>query len=327
MLEILEKRHVADHLLASALLDLATLRDVLGNHLGLAEYAAAEPLYRRALAIEEEHPDSRIPIIARCLFGLANAFVNMRDYAAAETVIRRALALDQLSLKSATGLSEDNIEWLKETLVQCVEAIAELNRANSLDDVAVLFAGDPLYDFYAAEAQFRRALEIRETWLGPHHLDVAGSLYDVAQMFEAMEDANSAEPLFWRALAIKEKHFGPDHLEVAEALCLLADLLGRQLQNTQLHEYAAAESLYRRALAIIEKELGPEHPHVAWELSRLADVLKNQAKSAAAEPLCRRALEIAEKYFEPEDWTRSQRYYPGFVVHLKARLARISGGG
>ena len=58
-----------------------------------------------------------------------------------------------------------------------------------------------------------RALEINEKRLGPEQPDVARSVVDLAELYQAEGKYAEAEPLYRRALAINEKVFGPDHLE------------------------------------------------------------------------------------------------------------------
>jgi tetratricopeptide (TPR) repeat protein len=203
------------------------LADVLEKQ---AKYAAAEPLYRRALAIAEKHPETNI---------------------------------DGHDMAWAGGCCM--LAWLKKELVQCVNAQAELLRAKSLDDEALRL--EERGDWDAAETQYRLALEIRETWLGLEHLDVASSLIDMARLlWESKGDLVAAAKLLRRVLAIEEKHHGPDHLDVAYVLLDLAAVLRKQ------GEYAAAEPLYRRLLAINEKLFGPEDPVVVHFKARLAIV-------------------------------------------------------
>ena len=106
-------------------------------------------------------------------------------------------------------------------------------------------------------------LAIEEKVLGPEHPDVAGSLYNLAYLYEFQGNYIEAEPLYRRAVVILENALGPEHPDVAPALNNLAELL--RLQGN----YPDAEPLFRRALAIHENALGPEHPDVAATLNNL----------------------------------------------------------
>ena len=213
--------------------NLAVLYDSMGD------YAKAEPLYRRALAIHEkalgpEHPDT-----ATSLNNLAGLYNSMGDYAKAEPLYRRALAIREKALGPEHPAT-----------------------ATSLNNLAGLYRA--MGDYAKAEPLYRRALAIREKALGPEHPSTATSLNNLAELYKAMGDYAKAEPLYRRALAIREKALGPEHPSTATSLNNLAGLY------RSMGDYAKAEPLYQRALAIREKALGPEHPDTATSLNNLA---------------------------------------------------------
>ena len=81
-----------------------------------------------------------------------------------------------------------------------------------------------------AERMFRRALDVKETALGPHHPDVATTLVNLALLYVAGRRSEEAAPLVERALTIQEKRLGTDHPSHRRMLILLADIyreLGR----------------------------------------------------------------------------------------------------
>jgi tetratricopeptide (TPR) repeat protein len=145
-----------------------------------------------------------------------------------------------------------------------------------------------------AEPLYQRSLAIREKTLGPDHLNVAGSLNNLALLYQVQGAYAKAEPLYQRSLAIREKTLGPDHLNVATSLNNLAGLYRAQ------GAYAKAEPLYQRSLAIREKVLGPDHPNVATSLNNLALLYRAQGAYAKAEPLYQRSLAIWEKALGPD---------------------------
>ena len=248
--------------------DGAVLNNLALSLMGAGDYAAADPLFRRALAIYEKTlgPDHRD--VAAGLDNLASLLQDKGDYAAAEPLYRRALAIDEKTL----GLYHPEV-------------------ATDLNNLALLLKIKG--DYAAAEPLFRRALAIGEKTLGPEHPHVATRLNNLAALLVNKGDYAAAEPLYRRALAIDEKTLGPDHPDVATCLNNLALLLRAK------GDYAAAERLYRRALTIGEKALGPDHPDVATRLNNLALLLHDKGDYAAAEPLLRRALAINEKALGP----------------------------
>ena len=195
-----------------------------------ADYAGAEPLFRRALAMREKALGPDHPDVAISLNNLASLLNAKGDYAGVEPLFRRALAIREKAL----GPDHPDV-------------------ANSLNNLADLLRAKG--DYAGAEPLFRRALAINEKALGPDHPDVATSLNNLAGLLRAKGDYAGAEPLFRRALAINEKALGPDHPDVANSLNNLAGLLRAK------GDYAEAEPLFRRALAIDETALGPDHPN------------------------------------------------------------------
>jgi tetratricopeptide (TPR) repeat protein len=90
----------------------------------------------------------------------------------------------------------------------------------------------------------QRRLAIAEKFFGPNHPNVAQSLNNLAELYQAQGRYADAEPLLNRALAIREKALGPNHPDVAQSLNNLAELYKDQ------GRYADAEPLYKRSLAI-----------------------------------------------------------------------------
>ena len=204
------------------------------NDLGMywqarGQFGAAEPLYRRALAIDERSYGPDHPDVARDLNNLAVLLRATNRLAEADPLYRRALAIGERSY----GPDHPTV------------ARALSNLASLLQDTNRLDEAEPLY---------RRALAIGERSYGPDHPNVATALNNLAGLLLATNRLAEAEPLYRRALAIDERSYGPDHPDVARRLNNLASLL----QDT--NRLAEAEPLYRRALAIGERSHGPGPP-------------------------------------------------------------------
>ena len=152
----------------------------------------AEPLYRRALAIDEASYGPDHPNVAIRLNNLAGLLQDTNRLGEAEPLFRRALAIDEAS----HGPDHPNV------------AIRLNNLAGLLQDTNRLAEAEPLY---------RRALAIDEASYGPDHPDVATGLNNLAGLLQATNRLGEAEPLYRRALAIDEASYGPDHPEVATA--------------------------------------------------------------------------------------------------------------
>jgi tetratricopeptide (TPR) repeat protein len=242
----------------------------LMNQLGLflkakALHREAEPLYRRALAIDEQSFGPDHPNVAIRLNNLAQLLQATNRLADAEPLMRRALAILERSL----GENHPNVASALNNLAQLLQATNRLKEAEPL---------------------MARVVTIFEKSFGENHPNVATALNNLASLLKATNRLKEAEPLMRRALAIDKQSFGPDHPKVAIRLNNLALLL----QDT--NRLKEAEPLMRRALAIDEQSFGPDHPEVATDLNNLARLLQDTNRLKEAEPLMRRAVEITVRF-------------------------------
>jgi tetratricopeptide (TPR) repeat protein len=275
-----------------------------------AAYAQAEPLIRRALAIDETSYGPDHPNAAARLNNLANFLRETNRAKEAEPLIRRALEITERSYGAehpdvairlnvlAVLLYTDGRLAEAEPLYRRALTISEANLGPNHPTVAIRLnnLAQLLQDtnrLAEAEPLKRRALVIDEKSLGPHHPNVATDLNNLATLLYSTKRLADAEPLMRRALEIDEKSYGPDHPLVATDLNNLAQLL------TVTNRLAEAEPLFRRALAIDETTFGPDHPDVARVLNNLGELLQATNRLAEAEPLKRRALVIDEKSLGP----------------------------
>jgi tetratricopeptide (TPR) repeat protein len=272
-----------------------------------AQYAQAEPLYQRALAINEQQLGPEHPDTARSLNNLAALYYTQGKYEQVEPLYQRALAINEQQLGPEhpdTAGSLNNLAALyytqgkyeqAEPFYQRALAINEKqlgpehpDTATCLNNLANLYHAQGKYE--QAEPLLQQALAIMEQQLGPEHPDTARSLNNLANLYHAQGKYEQAEPLYQRALTIREQQLGPEHPDTARSLNDLAELYHAQ------GEYEQAEPLYQRALAINEKQLGPEHPNTATSLNNLAELYLEQA-----EPLYQRALATYEQQLGPEN--------------------------
>ncbi|HET8888232.1 MAG TPA: FxSxx-COOH system tetratricopeptide repeat protein [Candidatus Angelobacter sp.] len=228
-----------------------------------AEYARAEPLYRRALVILEKTLGSDHPNTARNLNDLGVLYYEQKKYDEAEPMYRRALAIEEKMLGPEHP-----------------------NTADSLNNLAVLNYEQGRYD--EAEPLCLRVLTIREKTLGPEHPHTAQSLNNMAQIYRFQGRDKDSEPLHCRALEIREKKLGPMHPDTAESMNNLAGILNRKGNHSE------AEPLYRRALAILESALGNEHPHTTHVRGNLIHFYRDQGRSVEADALGNSAKEKAQ---------------------------------
>jgi tetratricopeptide (TPR) repeat protein len=276
---------------------------VLLDHKG--EFARAEPLKRRALAVNEASLGKDHPEVAIDLNNLAALLQETNRLGEAEPLMHRALAIDEASLGKdhpTVAIRLNNLAQLLQATNRLGEAEPLMRRALAIDEASVgkdhpAVARDLnnlarlLQDtsrLGEAEPLMRRVIDIWEASLGEDHPSVATALNNLASLLQETNRLGAAEPLIRRALAIDEASLGSDHPGVAIDLNNLALLL----QDTNRRE--EAEPLMRRALAIDEASLGKDHPGVAIDLNNLAQLLQATNRLGEAEPLLRRALAIDE---------------------------------
>ncbi|TKJ37788.1 MAG: tetratricopeptide repeat protein [Planctomycetes bacterium B3_Pla] len=273
-----------------------------------ARFDDAEPMYRRALEIDEQALGKDHPKVATRLNNLAELLRVTNRLTEAEPMYRRALVIDERSL----GKDHPNVAIRLNNLAQLLQATNRLDKAEpmmrralvideqafgknrprvaiDLNNLATLLLNTNR--LAEAEPLMRRVVEILENPGGDPLPNYAGALNNLAQLLQDTNRFDEAEPLMRRALEIDEQSFGKDHPDVAIELNNLAQLL--QATN-QLNE---AEPLIRRALEIDEQFFGKDHPNVAIDLNNLATLLTATNRLAKAKPMYRRALEIDEQSF------------------------------
>jgi tetratricopeptide (TPR) repeat protein len=275
------------------------------------QYAAAEELYRQALAGREkalglEHIDT-----LQSASDLATNLAQQGQYAAAEQLHRRALIGREKALGPEHPHTLQSVHGLGETLAQqgqYAEAILLLRRAlTGRERVLGPEHPDTLQSVHgsgktlAQQGQYveailllRRAIRDQEKVLGSGHPDTLQSLNGLGEVLLQQGQYATAKELHLQALEVQEKVLGLNHPNTLKSVNSLAMALAQQGQ------YVAAEELYRRALREQEKALGPSHPDTLESLVGLSGILCSQGQYIAAEQLQRQALKEQEKVLGPE---------------------------
>ncbi len=292
------------------------------------EYATAEAVAKRGLAIQERALGSDHPDVARSLNNLGIVYWQQGRYSEAESVHLRELGIEETALGPGhpeLARSLNNLANVYRDQARFAEAESLYARALAIWETAlgpdhplVAIGLNNLANVYHDQARYAeeeplhmRAVAIREKALGPDDLQIAFSLTNLANLYQLQGRYAEAEPLNLRSLAIRERALGPDHSHVAMSLNILALMCASQ------GRYAEAESHHRRALAIREKAFGPDRPDVAQSLNNLADLYCLQGRYADAEPLLARALSIRERTLGPD--------HPEFAESL-SNLANVYRG-
>jgi TonB family protein len=152
----------------------------------------------------------------------------------------------------------------------------------------------------------KRALELRETALGPDHELTQGALLNLAEIDSALKKYGEALKLFERLLKTHEKKVGLEDADTAVYLEKLAFLAYLQL------DFNKSEAAYKRALTIREKTSGKDNAQFATSLYLLAEFYRFTGKVDKAEPLYEQAAILRGKILgqkHPDYLKAKDRYF------------------
>jgi tetratricopeptide (TPR) repeat protein/tRNA A-37 threonylcarbamoyl transferase component Bud32 len=222
-ISIQEKTLGRDHPdLAKTLANLGVFYAVTGR------FKEAEPMFVRALAIRELHPEAPAEIAAS-LHNLGGVYVDMGELAKAEPLLQRALKIREAILPP------DHPDQ-----VGTVSALATLLRRRG-----------------RLEEALRLDREVLANWekrLGPEHPLVALACFNLGEQYRELGRKAEAEASLRRSVAIREKVFGPASQDLVSPLRDLGLVLRDEGRTRE------ADALIRRALAIAEKTMPPDSP-------------------------------------------------------------------
>ena len=243
------------------------------------------------------------PLVAEAELDRGKAALEAADYKTAEDSLARAyfVGLEQghevVTAEAAAQLvyvigyrrqqPDRGLGWVEhaEALVRRVdpggplEALAAMRIGGVLD-------GKGQND--AAEARYRRALEIHQGLHGGNHPDVASALNNIGNTYLGRGQLAPAGEYYRRAVAMREALFGRSHPEVAGSLNNLS-LVERRKGN---HEEAF--KLLTRAVQIYEAAYG-DHADTSQTLTNVAIELVELGRLEEAETAARDALRMRRK--------------------------------
>jgi eukaryotic-like serine/threonine-protein kinase len=261
-----------------------------------------EPVVRQAEALEH------VPLVAEAKLRRGSLLVDSSRVAEGEQGLQEAYALAlqhehfDVALAAAQRLTSlvgvqrarpaEGLVWGATALPLAERSGNAVERAMSANNLGGVFVTQGEYE--QAELHYRRALEIRETILGPYDPRVGQSANNLGFVLAHQAEYEQAERYYERALSTFEQALGPEHPYVASSLNNLGGVLARR------GEYEQAERHQRRALEIREKALGPEHAHVASSLADLGNLLLAKEEHEQAELHYRRALTVFENALGPD---------------------------
>ena len=223
----------------------------------MGQYAKAEPLYQRSLAIHEDKLGKDHPDVATSLNNLASLYEPWASTPRRSRSTKRSLEIREAKL------GKDHPTWPRaSTTWRPVRGHGPVRQGGA-----------------ALPAQPRdQGSQARQ---GPPRR--GHSLNNLAGLYQAMGQYAKAEPLYQARLEIKEAKLGKDHPDVAT-------------DPQQPGEPVPCHGPVRQGgaalparLEIYEDKLGKDHPDVAATLNNLANLYQAMGQYAKAEPLYQRA--------------------------------------
>lgn len=299
----IEKCDDADLRVGTTLAAVADLKTAQGK------YAAAEPLYRKALAIKERTAGANSTAVAQILNGLANLLLCRGKYIEAEAVLRRAVSILEKSSPDSEDCGKTFIVLARvliqegkysqaQEAINKLKSVADRHPNSSLSSDYLIVAGRlALVNGRTSDAKklLQKAINLKEQSAGANHPDLIEPLNAMASLYAYQARYSDAEPLLYRSLAVSEEGLGRDHPVVADSLEELAVI------GELKHRYPQAESNFKRALEIRENGLGNEHPSVARTLTNMAWLKYAQEDYPQSDSLFRKSQTILEKSIAPGD--------------------------
>lgn len=216
------------------------------------DYAAAEPLLTRGLAIREKLFSGQGHALVPSLNTLAALYDATGDSDRAEALLRRSLAISEHHL----GPSNPEVSV-------------------TLSNLAKLCFKQR--DFAKADRLLLRLLEIKRA-LGKDHPEVATVLGSLAKLRQIVGKHEQGEQLWRQALAIRERCFAPNDLLLATTLENVADCCAPVPGRV-----AEAITLRERAMGIREHATSPNHQAIAAARVKLNE-LRLRARADTALP-------------------------------------------
>jgi tetratricopeptide (TPR) repeat protein len=240
-------------------------------------FAAAGPLYEKALALREKQESPEALALLPLLNNLALLYRETADYGRALRFAERA------------------------------RSIAELHNAAETADGATAFANlgeiqQVQGDLAGARKWLGRALSIRESLLAPSDPRIAETLSDLALTDRAESRFKTAANLYRRALAVLHAASGEVDRKTQLAVLKKSGVVRSNLAQAEAEQghLKEAEHIARQSVADLERAFGPQHPNTAAGYVNLAKILRYRHRFDEAGQALVHAQAIDRQAFAPD---------------------------
>lgn len=275
---------------------------------GKAQYAAAEPLLKRAIKVGEELEGPESSIVVAGMNDLALLYLAQKKLSEAEPFLKHCLELKE----KAIGLGDPDVVTTRENLASLYLAQNRWADAEPLLKLNLQIketGGKPeLIARTRNDAVQVSGIRNQRIPSGPESPEVTATRDNLAAVYRAQGKLAEAEPLMRRNLEVRENTFGPEHPKVCIAVGGLAALYRDQGKLLE------AEECFRRSLQIKRKMLAPVNRGIASDLWGLAEVKFSQEHFSEAETFAGEALGIEQQLLMADNPT---------LARFKRIVARI----
>jgi CHAT domain-containing protein/tetratricopeptide (TPR) repeat protein len=270
--------------------------------IGMADYASAEPLLRRALQIDKNTVGEGSDYYSETLSNLGMLKFNDGKYAEAEPLLRRTLEIrqqlhpdDDLSVaESLTNLAalyqvidDAKAEKLFERALRIRRRLGKpMDVARALNNLALYYRVNGRYR--EAERLYQEALGIYRSRAEEDPISLTVGLNNLAGLYFARGDYKSAEPLVQQVVTIR-RSLGEEAWAFGSSLNNLAAIYHRT------GRYEAAERHYKEAIAAWRRIVGDHHPRLRTALSNLSGLYVAMKRPNAALELMREVIGIGDR--------------------------------
>ncbi len=309
-----------------AYLSATTMKDQGQRLYDQGKYAAAQPVFEKALEIRRRLLTDDHPETASSYDDVGESLKGQGKYAAAQPLYEKALQIQRRALTDDHPDTAISYTYLGLSLnAQGKHAQAQLLLEKALEIFRRLLsdnhpftavsygnlAGSLAAQAKHAQAQplLEKALEIRRRLLTDDHPHTANSYNNLALNLHAQGEYAQAQPLLEKALEIHRRALTDNHPYTANTYNSLAVNMDSQ------GKYAQAQAFYETALKIYRELLTENHPNTARSYNNLALNLRAQEKFAEAQPLFEKALEIHRRLLS-DNHPNTAKIYNNLALNL-----------
>jgi serine/threonine-protein kinase len=255
----------------------ATLRELFNSQFYAGNFATADEIGRRVLAMTRQVNGDRHALVAEDLINLGAVQHERGQYTEAERYYREALVITEGWYGSEHFKTGSNLTMLGRSL----------QMQKRLDE-----ASDAL----------RRAVAIQERVFGPVHPRVASAVNDLGAVALRRGNYDEAEAAFTRMNEIYRKVYGSKHYLIGIATSNIGSVYSAR------QDHKRAEPYYRQAIAMYEETQSPTHLNTGIGRLKLGNALVGQERYAEAEKELLTGYEILTKQTSPSvSWLKTAR--------------------